>query len=52
MFRGVYQAAHIDAAKRAIEQEAFERGVREGMRRQKELDAATVDGVIYISELE
>ena len=42
----------IEAAKRDIETEAFERGVREGMRRQQELDAASTDGVIYISELE
>ena len=47
-----YTKQRIDAAKRGIEQEAFERGVQEGMRQQQELDAATVDGVIYVSELE
>ena len=36
-----------------IEKEAYKRGVREGMRRQRELDAATdADGVVHLSDLE
>ena len=43
----------IEAAKKEIAKEAFEGGVREGLRRQQILDAATtVDGVIYVSDLE
>ena len=48
-----YTKDSIEMIQKEIEKEAYERGVREGMRRQRELDAATdADGVVHLSDLE